>query len=389
MTRVNAVLVIAAVVSMTACHRAESEEKPVTPVKTEALQLYSASDTVRYAANVHPETQVNLAFKVGGYVDAIQVQEGDFVKAGSVMARVRQSDYAAKLGQAKAADAEARASVAAGKAQLAEAQAGFERAKRDFARAENLFGTQSLTRADYDAAKAQLDASAARVEAARNSIGAMEARIAEAGSVVTQAGINLGDTEMRAPMDGVVLSRMVEIGTLVGAGASAFVLGDMRTVNVVFGVPDTALPSLRSGAVLPVRAEALPDAEFSGRVTRISPVADPKSRTFNIELTVANRGNRLKAGMIASVTLQGSAQAKQVLVVPLSAVVRSARDPKGYAVFVARAEGGKQVARLRDVRLGEAFGNRVACLSGVELGDRVITNGGQLIRDGEAVRVIP
>jgi RND family efflux transporter MFP subunit len=385
----NAVLVVAAAAALTACHNAESEEKPLTPVKTEALQLYSALDTVRYAANVHPETQVNLAFKVGGYVDAISVQEGDFVKAGSVMARVRQSDYAAKLGQAKAAGAEARASVAAGKAQLAEAEAGFERAKRDFTRAENLFRSQSLTRADYDAAKAQLDASAARVEAARNSIGAMEARIEEAASVVTQAGIALGDTEIRAPMDGVVLSRMVEIGTLVGAGTAAFVLGDMRTVNVVFGVPDTALPSLRLGAVLPVRAEALPDAEFSGRVKRISPIADPKSRTFDVELTVVNRGNRLKAGMIASVTLQGSAQAKQVLVVPLSAVVRSTRDPKNYAVFVARGDTGKQVAHLRDVQLGEAFGNRVACLSGVELGERVITNGSQLVRDGETVRVIP
>jgi multidrug efflux system membrane fusion protein len=160
-------------------------------------------------------------------------------------------------------------------------------------------------------------------------------------------------------------------------------------VNVIFGVPDSVLRSLRVGAVLPVRAEALPDVEFSGRVTRISPVADPKSRTFDVELTVPNRANRLKAGMIASVTLQGPAQAKQVLVVPLSAVVRSTHDAKSYAVFVVHPEGSKQIARLRDVQLGEAFGNRVACLAGVELGERVITNGSQLVRDGEAVRVIP
>jgi RND family efflux transporter MFP subunit len=392
-------LVIASMALLTACHNAESEEKPLTPVKTEALQMYSASETVHYSANVHPDTQVTLAFKVGGYVDAIHqvsgpggtrlLQEGDFVRAGSVLARVRQNDYSARLGQAKAEDAESRAALASGKAQLAEAQAGFERAKRDFTRAENLFNTQSLTRADYDAAKAQLDVSAARVDASRNSIGAMEARIAGAGSVVAQAGIALGDTEIRAPMDGVVLKRQVEIGTLVGAGASAFVLGDMRTVNVVFGVPDTVLSSLRLGAVMPVRAEALPEAEFSGRVTRISPVADPKSRTFDVELSVPNRGNRLKAGMIASVTLQGSPQTKQVLVVPLNAVVRSTRDPKSYAVFVVREQAGKQIARLRDVQLGEAFGNRVACPSGVELGERVVTNGSQLIRDGEAVRVIP
>ena len=93
--------------------------------------------------------------------------------------------------------------------------------------------------------------------------------------------------------------------------------------------------------------------------------------------------------MVASVTLQGSAQTREVLVVPLNAVVRSARDPKSYAVFVVREQGGKQIAHLRDVQLGEAFGNRVACTSGVELGERVVTNGSQLIRDGEAVRVIP
>jgi RND family efflux transporter MFP subunit len=399
MRRTDAVLLLVLTVLLTACNKAESEEKAPTPVTTEALQVYSASDKLRYSANVHPDTQVNLAFKVGGYVDAIQevesprgrriVQEGDFVRSGSVLARIRQNDYTARLGQAKAEEAEARASLAATRAQLAESEAGLERAKRDFSRAENLFQTQSLTRADYDASKAQSDASAARVDASRNSIGVAEARIAAAGAVVSQAGIALADTEIRAPLEGVILNRQIEIGTLVNAGTPAFVIGDMRTANVIFGVPDTVLPSLRLGSVLPVRAEALPEREFSGRVTRISPVADPKSRTFDVEVAVPNRGNLLKAGMIASVTLQGSEQTKPVLVIPLSALVRSAHNAKGYAVFVVREQGGKQVAQLRDVQLGEAFGNRVACTSGVELGQRVITNGSQLVRDGEPVRVIP
>jgi RND family efflux transporter MFP subunit len=399
MTRTDAAFLVMVTLLLTACNKAESEEKTPSPVTTEALQLYSASDKLRYSADVHPDTQVNLAFKVGGYVDAIHevesprgsriVQEGDFVRAGSVLARVRQNDYTARLGQAKAEEAETRASLTATRAQLAEAEAGLERARRDFSRAENLFQTQSLTRADYDASKAQFEASAARADAVRSSIAVAEARIAAAGSVVSQAGIALGDTEIRAPLDGVILNRQIEIGTLVNAGTPAFVIGDMRTANVVFGVPDTVLPSLRLGSVLPIRAEALPEREFSGRVTRISPVADPKSRTFDVELAVPNRGNLLKAGMIASVTLQSSGPTKPVLTIPLSALVRSTNTSKGYAVFVVREQAGKQIAQLRDVQLGEAFGNRVTCTSGVELGQRVITNGSQLIRDGEPVRVIP
>jgi multidrug efflux system membrane fusion protein len=185
------------------------------------------------------------------------------------------------------------------------------------------------------------------------------------------------------------LKKTIEAGSLVSPGTAAFVLADTRTIKVVFGVPDTVVPRLKPGMQLPVRTEALPDAEFSGRITRISPSADLKSRVFDVEVTLPNPASRLRAGMIASVVLRGGAAGKKVPVLPLSAIVRSRSKAGEYAVFIVRSEGDKEVARMRDVRLGETFGNAIAVRSGVELGERIITNGSHLVRDGEAVLVVP
>ena len=392
------VLTILAVAS--GCRKAETHIRPTTPVKTQSVEMLSTSDELRYSANVEPHTQVPLAFKAGGYVDRIHrvrgidgterdVQDGDIVAAGTVLAQVRRTEYTAKSDQAKSQVAEAESSLLASKAQLTEAEAGLRQAELDYTRAKNLCDTQSLTRAELDGANTKLDASRARVDAAKNQIAAIQARMRGAQAMLAEAGIALEDTSLRAPMNGVVLKKMIEAGSLVSPGTAAFVLADTRSVKVVFGVPDTVVPRLKLGLGLPVGTEALPDAEFSGRITRISPSADLKSRVFEVEVTVPNPANRLRAGMIASVVLRGGAAGKKVPVVPLSAIVRSCSKAGEYAVFIVRREGDKEVARMRDVRLGETFGNAIAVRSGVEPGERIITNGSPLVRDGEPVVVVP
>ncbi len=156
---------------------AAAEPAPVA-VKIKPVELNPISKGVRYSANIEPMKQVEVAFKVSGYVDQIlqtrgvdgrmhDVQAGDTVTPGTVLARVRQSDYAVKVSQAESQAAEAKsglesgqsqfadaqASVASSRAQLTEAEAALGKAGLDFDRAKNLFASQSMTKADYDAAK--------------------------------------------------------------------------------------------------------------------------------------------------------------------------------------------------------------------------------------------
>ena len=397
-------------------------QKPSVPVKVATVALHAANRGARYSATIIPRTQVEVAFKVDGYVDALQkvrgvdgqvrdVQEGDPIFAGAVLARVRRTEFQDKVKEAESQASEARAAIGASesqyqealsgiessKAQLADAEATYEKAKLDFDRAQNLFASQSLTKANYDAAKAQLETSTARVAAARSQLAMVQARANSAKSqievikarsttaqtVVHQKIIPLQDTALRAPLNGLVLQKSVEKGTLVSPGKTGFVVADTSSVKAVFGVPDVAVPEMKLGSKLNVETETMPGTEFQGQITSVFPAADPKSRAFSVEVTIANSMYLLRPGMIVSLRV-GRLEAEQAQpVVPLNAVVKSTTDPNSYAIFVVTDQSGRQIARARDVKRGETYGNTIAVTEGVKEGDRVITIGVTLVRDGD------
>jgi RND family efflux transporter MFP subunit len=335
----------------------------------------------------------------------------------AVLAQVRESDYVAQLDQARgrlaeaqqARDsavsqlAEARAARQRAISQLAVAQAAYEKASLDMERARNLYGTQSLTKVDYDQAKAQFDETRAQMDVAKAQIAAAEAseqtaqsqigvaagRIATAKAGVDHGEIQLGDTALTAPMDALILKRNVEAGDFAQPGKVGFVLADVSSAKVVFGVPDVVLPSLAPGSLQTITAEAVPGVEFRGQITRVAPSADVKSRTFDVEVTVPNSGYRLKVGLIASIQLGAARPAAPVPVVPLNAIVRPKQDPAGYAVVVVEEQAGKPVARVRPITLGETYGNLIGVTQGVKVGERVVVTGATQVGDGDPVRVIP
>jgi multidrug efflux system membrane fusion protein len=140
--------------------------------------------------------------------------------------------------------------------------------------------------------------------------------------------------------------------------------------------------------------ESLAGGRFSGRVTAISPTADPQSRVFNVEVTLPNQDGRLRPGMIGTVVIgdvagEAASRPVQPLTLPLSAVVRSPGDTEHYTVLIVERQGASEVARAHRVELGEVMGNGVAVVNGVARGDRVITAGATLLSDGDPVRVIP
>jgi len=357
--------------SLAACNEAKSEPKALLPVQVAPVQNITVENGVRYSAEIVPYSQVDLAFKSSGYIDSVRqvkgaeggmrnIDQGDWVKKGSTLALVHQQDYLDKLEQAKA--------------QLARNQAEYDKAKLSFDRTAALYASQSATRPDFDSAKAQLDSTAASVDAAKAQIG--------------EAQVALSYCSLQSPFDGWIVKRSVDVGTLVGPATNGFTLADTRSVRVVFGVPDLAISRVQVGQLLAVTTDALA-GEFRGRVTNISPAADPKSRVYSVSVTIENPRDQLKAGMIASVALGNEKLTHPVAAVPLAAVVRDPKEQNAFAVMVAEVAGDTATVRLRRVGVGDGYGNLIEITSGVTEGEKVVTSGATLVKDGDQVRIIP
>jgi RND family efflux transporter MFP subunit len=379
MTKLTSLLAIAgAALAVSACREVHGEAPPAPrPVKITAARVSEAPSGIRYAVSIQPYQQIPLAFKASGYIDAVHqrrgadgrvrpLQGGDVVAAGTVLARVRESEYRERVDQAKASLAELE--VAQGKAHL------------DLERARALFAAESLVKPDLDSAEAAYDANVARMASAR--------------SQLELAHISLRDTTLIAPASGVILERKIEVGALVGAGTVGFVLADVASVKAVFGVPDSLVHRLTPGQPLEVSTEAFRGGKFTGRITAISPTADAQSRVFDVEVSIPNRDGRLRPGMIGAVEVNAEPPAAPLLdigapAVPLTAIVRSDTQPEQYSIFVVDGGGDRSTVHARTVTLGAVQGNLVAVTSGLAAGERVVVMGATLLKDGEAVRVIP
>ena len=134
---------------------------------------------------------------------------------------------------------------------------------------------------------------------------------------------------------------------------------------------------------------SVPGTEFHGQITAVFPAADKQNRSFDVEVSIPNSDYRLRPNMIVSLHVNTREAASAQPVVPLNAVLKAKNNPTGYAIFVVTDEGGRQVARLRDIKLGQAYGNTVAVTAGVKQGELVITTGSTMVLDGVQVKVIP
>jgi len=379
------------------CKHGEAEVNAAAaaiPVQTAAVEEVAVDTATHYSATIEPDTTVEMAFKVDGYVDSLlkvggrNVQEGDFVPKGALLARVRQNDYRAGLDGARAQAQQAEEGLSAAQWQLSQAEAIYKKAVLDSERAVALYQEKALTKPDYDAARAQLDATHAQVEAARKNVEAQRNLLGSTRAQERLATITFEDTALVAPIAAVVLEKRIEPGSLVGRGIPVFRLGDVRTVRMAFGVPDTMVTGLRLQAVLPVNVDALPDSPFQGRIRQIAAAANQATRLYRVEVVIPNAKQQLKAGMMGKVSVPGAQPAVLLPAVPATALLRSPSDPNAASAFVIEPESGKTQARLRTIRLGQFVGSRVTVLAGLKKGESVVTGGRQNLVDGAIVRVM-
>jgi RND family efflux transporter MFP subunit len=358
--------------TLISCNKSAPPPAPPVPVTISTAKAATGVKAGAYSANIAAETQVDVAFKVNGYVKSILqvkdtagrlhlIQSGDPVKSGQVLATIRDDTYRQQTMRASSSLASARAQLAKNKA--------------DYERYSALLKQHVSSVADYDAAKQAFESSQAEVDSA--------------AAALKQAQVDLDDCQLKAPISGLVLSRPIEVGTLVGPGTVGFQIGDTDEVKVVFGVAPLIVNQIKVGDPISITTDAFPGDKFDGSITKIAAAADPTSRIFDVEATIPNPHLQLKVGMIAGLHLKSGAAPPQELVVPMRALVRPPDNPAGYAVYVTDARDGKTYAKLTPVEIGDVTGDQVGIESGLAAGASVIVKGSDIVYNGQQVSVVP
>ena len=392
------ILSLAALSVVTGCGTKKQAGPEPVPVQAETVAMQQVQPSWSYSGEIRPDTEVQMAFKEPGYIAALyrvkgadgrmrDAQVGDEIPAGAVLASLRSSDYEASLSAAVGEQHATQGALGASQAELDRAKANQVKADLDFDRAQALYTAKAMTRPDYDAAVEEHTAATANVEAAVRQIEARRGQLNAALGQTASARISLGDTNLTAPMPGVIVGKNVERGSLVAAGTTAFTLDDTRVVKVNFGVPDSMLANLKLGSAEPVQIQALQDRTLTGRITEIAASANRESRVFNIEVTLPNRDRSLKVGMIANIRIERG-DAQTVPVVPMTALMTAESGSTNYSVFTVKERDGKQFAELQSVRIGQALGKSVVIEEGLMPGERIIVNRTNQLSNGSPIRVV-
>jgi multidrug efflux pump subunit AcrA (membrane-fusion protein) len=370
-------------------------EEIIQPVRSTIVETAAPQQAVRLSASVLPSKQVDLSFRVAGYVQSTyrvkdssgtwrELEPGDIVRQGTVLATVQATDYQSRSDVLLNQETEARAAHASAQSQLNEEITACDLANTEYTRAKVLFANGAMTKSDFDQASSAHDKSEARVAAARSQVAYQQARIDGAAAARKEAAAALRDTFLSAPFTGAILSRGIEPGSLVAPGTIGFVLADLHSVKLTFGIPDLDLRAVTLGQTVSINVDAIPNIPFQGRVTSISPSADPKDREYSVELSVPNQNNALKAYMIATIQLAPSQQENLAPIIPLSAIVHTT-PADSYGVYVLDTRQGTTVAQLRTVTLGKLYGSYVAITQGLHPGEHVAVDGGLQLVNGTHV----
>jgi len=307
------------------------------PVQVDTVKIEPISSYILTNATLEAQRQVDVIARVSGIVQRFYVEEGDVVRKGQILVKLDDSELRLEMERARA--------------QMENARSVYERSKE-------MFEKNLISKEQYDNARYQYETARAQYESAK---------------------LQLEYATIRAPVSGVITSRMVEIGDYVTANRVLYTMADYDTLLARIYVPEKDIVKIRPGQRARIQVEAYPDREFTGRVKMISPVVDPASGTVKVTVEIVRRNQPLLPGMFATVYIVTETHPR-AMVIPKKALILESETDR---VFV--YENG--VARLRDIKTGFTDGERLEVLEGLEPGELVITVGQEGLRDGSAVRI--
>jgi multidrug efflux pump subunit AcrA (membrane-fusion protein) len=313
----------AAALSASCASRAPQEAAPLA-VRTAPVRTVAFAPTLDLSGSVAAARQVAVGAVVAGRVDEIMVRAGDRVAAGEPIARIDDASYRAAYAQTLGSAAAADAGVALARAQAEAARSRLALAQTTARRFAALYDAGAVARQQYDEVQAELKTTQASYAQAQAGIGAAAGTRSEARAAVDASKVPLAETLVYAPFDGVVLTRNVDPGAVVGPGSPIATVSDERNLELDVSLPEDAAGAVRPGANVAIRVDALGGRTIPGSIRAVIPSGDAALRSVLVKIDLAPQPG-LYAGMFARARFPGVAH--RAPAVPAAAVVtRNGQD---------------------------------------------------------------
>jgi RND family efflux transporter MFP subunit len=346
------VLTLTALATLVSCRNADEAAPPeVRPVRVTTIETRAIGDTIALTGTVQSQTEINESFRIGGRLVERNVEIGDTVRAGQLLARLDPQNE--------------ESSLQAARAQLVATQAQLVEARNNHTRMRDLVAENAVSRAAFDQAVAVLQTAESQVNSARASVNLAENR--------------LSYTRLHATAAGVVTARGAEPGEVVGAGSMVVQVAREGARDAVFDVPAQVKDSAARKSGVTVALVDDPNITAPGTVREVSPRADPVTGTFAVRVQLNDPPAQMRLG--STVTGRVKLDTVPTIQIPATALMRA---EGGAAVWVYDPAAGTVAAR--SITIAGSNETTVQVASGLNTGDVVVTAGAQALRPGQKVR---
>ncbi len=371
----------------------KKEEQMVIPVLIETVKRQTISSDFSYIGTFMPNREVAIGAEGQGKLVKVMVKEGDYVKQGQVLAKIDDEMLRIKLQAEEAALETQKAALQTAMNAQSSAQNGVETAqtmlnksKKDLERFENLLKENAttdiavqnakigVTQAENGLNQAQMAVKQAimGVEQARFGIKQAETQIASTNKMIEQ-------TQLKAPVSGVLTSRMFDLGSMVGPGAPLGMVTDVSTLKLTVMIPEADILKFSEGQKVGVKTDIYSDKTFGGTVSLISVKSD-NAHSYKMEIAVANSGDSpIKAGMYGRLTGETKGGVEGIFI-PRNVLLGSIQEPKVFVV-----QGSKAV--LKPIVLGVSSGDWLEVKEGLTEGEQLVTSGQINLDNGSPVTI--
>lgn len=316
----------------------KKDDELMVPVEIAAIKIGDIAAYFTGTATIEAEEETEVVAKVGGVVEKILVEEGDYVEAGDVLAKLDDEKIAVQLEQARA---------------------NLQKLKTAYERYQDLHEKQLISTEIFQQSRYEYEYQQAAYDLAK---------------------LDLDYTSIRTPIGGVVAERFVKVGNMILPNQATFRVTSQDPLIAVLHVPERQLQRLRVGQRAMLHVDAHGRQEFEGRIDRISPVVDPGTGTIKITVEVRDRTRQLRPGMFARLKIIYNVHAG-VLMAPKDAILAEDRES---AVFVVR----DSVAYRQFIEVGYENSTHVEILDGLNPGDTVVTTGKGSLKDSTKVEIV-